>query len=74
MSSFNLFYFGQKLVSKVRRLLAEPLSPSSRWELGYLTWGIPAALLGFMIFRGFSLEAYFHCRDHQKVSHGGLQS
>lgn len=29
--------------------------------------GIPAALLGFMIFLGFSWETYFHCHDHQKV-------
>lgn len=36
--------------------------------------GIPAALLGFMIFLGFSLETYFHCHDHQKVSRGRLQS
>lgn len=29
--------------------------------------GIPPALLGFVIFLGFSLETYFHCHDHQKV-------
>lgn len=66
MSSFNLSYFDQKLVSKLRQPLAEPLSYLLAGGWG-TSPGTPAALLGFMTFLGFSLETYFHCHDRQKV-------